>query len=106
MIKGYEVSFNTQIIQGEQLRASQEENRRQTKKRARKQRFVAKGGCLTVTEGLAKIAVRDGPAVGGPAEGVLAGPGEGSPAEGGLAGPGEGGLAIASLDDARPAQDS
>jgi hypothetical protein len=63
VIKGYEVSLNVQIIQGEQFRASREENRRQTKKKACKQRFVVKGGSLTVTEGRVKRAVRNGPAV-------------------------------------------
>jgi DDE superfamily endonuclease len=53
LVKGCEMAMNGAVLLAEENRQLRTENARQVKKRARKRRFIATGGTLTIQEGLA-----------------------------------------------------
>src|SRR5450432_1838666 len=53
LVKGCTMSMNGTILLKEEVRQLQAANAKQVKKRAKKRRFIARGGTLTVQEGLA-----------------------------------------------------
>jgi hypothetical protein len=53
LVKGYELAMNSAVLLAEENRQLRTENARQVKKRAKKRRFIATGGTLTIQEGLA-----------------------------------------------------
>jgi hypothetical protein len=53
LVKGCAMSMNSAILLKEEVRQLQATNAKQVKKRAKKRRFIARGGTLTIQEGLA-----------------------------------------------------
>jgi hypothetical protein len=52
-VKGCELSMNLTILLTEEVRQLRAANAKQKKKRAKKRKFIAIGGTLTIQEGLA-----------------------------------------------------
>ena len=52
LVKGCQMAMNSAVLLAEENRQLQAENERQEKKRAKRRSYIAKGGVLTVQEGL------------------------------------------------------